>query len=60
MLFISTMGFFSTGDEVVGLVSACPSKPLEMSSNVLPLVSGTLKYVKTKKMTRKTRKIRKT
>ncbi|KAK4829342.1 hypothetical protein QYF61_003269 [Mycteria americana] len=41
MLFSSTMGFFSTGD--VGLASARPSKPLEMSSKVLPLVSGTLK-----------------
>lgn len=58
MLFSSTMGFFSTGD--VGLASARPSKPLEMSSKVLPLVSGTLKNVKTKKMTRKTRKMRKT
>lgn len=52
------MGFFSTGE--VGLASARPSKPLAMSSKVLPLVSGTLKNVKTKKMTRKTRKMRKT
>lgn len=58
MLFSSTMGFFSTGD--VGLASARSSKPLEISSKVLPLVSGTLKNVKTKKMTRKTRKMRKT
>lgn len=57
MLFSSTMGFF-WGD--VEVFAPRPSKPLEMSSKVLPLVSGTLKNVKTKKMTRKTRKMRKT
>lgn len=60
MLFISTMGFFSIGGEDGELVSTCSSKPLEISSKVLPLVSGTLKYVNMKKMSRKTRKIRKT
>jgi len=56
MLFSSIMGFFTD----VRIASARPSKHLEMSSKVLPLVSGTLKNVKTKKMTRKTRKMRKT
>lgn len=46
------------GDE--GVFAPRPSKPLEMSSKVLPLVSGTLKNVKIKNMTRKTRKMRKT
>lgn len=36
------------------------SNPLEMSSKVLPFVSGTLKKVKKKKKTRKATKIRKT
>lgn len=56
MLF-SSMGLF-WGDE--GLFPPRASKLLEMSSKVLPFVSGTLKNVKTKKMTKKTRKMRKT
>lgn len=58
MLFSSTMGFLSPGNSEPP--SARPSKPLEMSSKVLPLVSGTLKNVKMKKITRKAKKMRKT
>lgn len=40
--------------------TVCFSNPLEISSKVLPLVSGTLKMVKMKKKIRKATKIKKT
>lgn len=57
ILVISTTGPFST---VAVESSARLSKPLAMSSKVRPFVSGTLKKVKMKKITRKTMKMMKT